>query len=368
MSKRLTNEEFINRSNIIHKNLFDYTMVDYVSNQNKVSIICVKHGIFNQAPKKHLLGQKCPSCSKTKKLSNIDFIKRSNQIHKNLYDYSLVDYINCETPVIIICKTHGSFTQLPNNHIRGIGCLKCGGKERSTTNEFVEKSNIIHNEIYDYSLVDYINNHKNVKIICKIHGIFNQSPKKHLFGRGCPTCGGSLRLTNSKFIEKSTLIHDGLYNYDNVIYKNSDTDVKILCKVHGEFLQKPRHHLRGNGCKLCGYLSKGEMKIKNILDINKIKYIQQYGFDDLRFKNPLKFDFGVIDNDNNLLYLIEYNGIQHYKYIDFLHRSEENFESHKSKDKIKVEYCIKNEIKLIIIKYDDYDKIDEILNDKFKTK
>ena len=110
------------------------------------------------------------------------------------------------------------------------------------------------------------------------------------------------------------------------------------------------------------------MKIKEILDINNIIYISQYGFKNLRYKNPLKFDFGIINNTNELLYLIEYNGIQHYKYIDFLHRNQENFEAYKLKDKIKMEYCTKNNIELIIIKYDEYEKINDILNAKLSTK
>ena len=87
----------------------------------------------------------------------------------------------------------------------------------------------------------------------------------------------------------------------------------------------------------------------------------------MRYKNPLKFDFGILDDNNELLYLIEYNGIQHYEYIDFLHRNQENFESYKIKDKIKMDYCNKNNIDLVIIKYDQYEKINEILNAKLGT-
>jgi len=56
---------------------------------------------------------------------------------------------------------------------------------------FVEKANKIHNNKYDYSLVEYINSKSKIKIICPIHGVFEQTPAKHLMGRGCQKCGGS---------------------------------------------------------------------------------------------------------------------------------------------------------------------------------
>ena len=367
MSKKLTTEEFIEKSIKIHNNLYDYSLVDYQNNYTKVKIICKEHGEFMQAPQDHFRAHGCPKCSKTLKLTKEEFLKRSNEIHGNKFNYSMVDYINCEEKVSIICSLHGCFKQIPKSHMKGIGCPKCSCKAKPSNEEFIIKANNKHDYLYDYSKVNYINNHTNIEIGCLKHGYFNQTPQKHLFGRGCPICGGSLRLTNEKFIEKSNLIHDNLYDYSEVNYKNSDTDVKIKCKIHGSFNQNPHNHLQGNGCQLCGYSSKGELKIKNILNENKIKYIPQYGFDNLKFKKPLKFDFGIIDNKDNLLYLIEYNGIQHYQYIDFLHRTEENFELYKLKDKIKMEYCLNNNIELIIVKYDQYEKINEILNAKLST-
>lgn len=364
MSKKLNTQEFIDRSNKIH-NIYDYSLVNYINNYTKIKIICKTHGEFEQNPQKHLNGSGCPKCSKTLKLNHEEFIKRSNKIHKNKFNYSMVNYINCEEKVIIICELHGKFEQIPKSHMKGIGCPKCSCKAKPTNNEFIIKANNKHNCLYDYSKINYKNNHTDIEIICSKHGSFKQTPQKHLFGRGCPECGGSMRLTNEKFIEKAKFIHDNLYDYSEVRYKNSDTDVIIKCKIHGVFSQKPHNHLQGNGCKLCGYLSKGELKIKNILEENKIKYIPQYGFCDLKYKNPLKFDFGILNQENDLKYLIEYNGIQHYQYINFLHRSENNFELYKIKDKLKIEYCEKNNIELIIIKYDQYEKIAEILNVKF---
>ena len=62
---------------------------------------------------------------------------------------------------------------------------------------FIEKAKKIHGNIYDYSLVNYINNHTKIKIICE-HGIFEQTPKKHLFGQGCKKCNEVVPLKNTE--------------------------------------------------------------------------------------------------------------------------------------------------------------------------
>ena len=112
-----------------------------------------------------------------KKLTTEQFIKKAKQVHKNTYDYSLVEYVNNSTKVKIICSIHGEFEQTPAGHLSGYKCQKCttdinSKKQRLTTEEFVEKANKIHNNKYDYSLVEYITNCIKVKIICKEHGIF----------------------------------------------------------------------------------------------------------------------------------------------------------------------------------------------------
>ena len=57
-----------------------------------------------------------------------------------------------------------------------------------TTEEFIKKAIEIHGDRYDYSLVDYKTSVKKVKIICKKHGVFRQIPNDHLRGSGCPRC------------------------------------------------------------------------------------------------------------------------------------------------------------------------------------
>ena len=199
--RRKTKEDFINSAIIKHGDKYDYSKVEYVNNCTKVCIICPEHGEFWQTPSSHLQGNGCMKCSIKNKpqcngVSKDDFISKANKIHNNKYDYSKVEYVNTMTDVCIICPEHGEFYQRPNNHLNGKGCRKCSNErhkfiQTSTTKEFIEKSNNIHNKKYDYSKVCYCNQFKKVCIICPKHGEFWQTPKSHLRGQGCPICKSS---------------------------------------------------------------------------------------------------------------------------------------------------------------------------------
>lgn len=122
------------------------------------------------------------------------FKNKANKVHCGKYDYSLVNYINANDKVKIICRKHGVFKQVANSHIQGCGCSKCGqvssgSSKRLTKEEFVNRSNLLHNYKYDYSKLLYITSSKKVVITCPIHGDFYQIPRSHLLGYGCPKCG-----------------------------------------------------------------------------------------------------------------------------------------------------------------------------------
>lgn len=208
------------------------------------------------------------------------FIKEAIITHNNKYIYSLVNFISIKKEIEISCSIHGIFKQTPEVHLRGHGCPKCGmlktiSHTKSTTQLFIEKSILVHNNLYSYDKVIYINNRELVIIYCKTHGDFTQAPASHLNGRGCPTCAkerinSDKRLTLDEFILRSNIIHNNIYNYDKVIYINEDTQIIINCKIHDDFKQTPRIHLRGAGCRRCvGVVSKLETAWLDILGINK---------------------------------------------------------------------------------------------------
>lgn len=159
----------------------------------------------------------------------------------NYYDYSLVEYINQRTFVNIICPIHGIFKQIPKDHLKGCGCIKCSGKNKKSLDEFIKEGKLIHEDKYDYSKVEYINNSTKVIIICPIHGEFYQTPKIHLTKMcGCPKCGEIKRVNSRRndfdeLIEKFKIIHNNKYDYPKQEYINIFTKIKIICKKHGEF-------------------------------------------------------------------------------------------------------------------------------------
>ena len=198
------------------------------------------------------------SCGKLIHMTTEDFIKKSEVIHNNFYDYSLVEFINSTTKVKIICPIHGVFEQEPRSHLNKNGCKKCSYvKKQITLNEFIERAQITHNNKYDYSLVELNGSKAKVKIICPIHGVFEQEPREHLRGRGCSKCSPnkiakSKTLTSYEFIERAQITHNNKYDYSLTNYQGMKSKVKIICPIHGAFEQTPLVHLSGSGCRKCG--------------------------------------------------------------------------------------------------------------------
>ena len=184
-----------------------------------------------------------------------EFIIKARKIHGDKYDYSKVKYVNNITKICIICLEHGEFWQIPSNHLRGFGCKKCSGNFLDK-NIFIEKAKQTHGDKYDYSKIDYKNNHTKVIIICPEHGEFHQNPSSHLKGVGCPKCNGGVKFTQEEFLKKSKEVHNDKYDYSKVEYKNCNTKVCIVCPEHGEFLQSPNKHLRGQKCPKCSGVAK----------------------------------------------------------------------------------------------------------------
>jgi len=132
-----------------------------------------------------------------------NFIEKSILIHGDHYDYSKVEYKNCDTNVIIICKIHGDFVQTPYCNLKYKNCARCRGHQK-TTKQFIEESILIHGDKYNYSKVEYKNTSTKVIIICKFHGEIEQLPSSHLSGQGCYKCGNNTLKTREEFIKITT--------------------------------------------------------------------------------------------------------------------------------------------------------------------
>ena len=253
-NKKLTTEQLIERAKIIFPD-YDYSLVKAEDRNDKFKIICPEHGVFQKSHKAFWLHKRgCPTCVRsTIVLGNEKFIKRAKAVHGNNYDYSLVEYTTYSKKVRIICRKHGVFEQKPNNHITGYGCHFCGKENPFTLKHFIDKANSIHGFRYDYSQSIYVNQLTPIKIKCKIHGAFEQTPITHMGCKiGCPTCASTL-LDTETFIQLAKKRHNNFFDYSKAVYSNSKTKVEIVCPSHGSFLQEAGSHLAGISCKKCKY-------------------------------------------------------------------------------------------------------------------
>jgi len=271
---RKTLEEFINKATLVHGNKYDYSKVEYKSRKTKVIIICKEHGDFQQEPHCHLIGQGCINCSRinsaekrTKTLE--EFIEKAKLVHGDKYDYSNVEYINTDTKVIITCKIHGDFKQVPNSHLAGRCCFKCSHingaeKRKMTLEEFIEKAKLVHGDKYDYSKVNYINANTKIIIICKEHGEFTKTPLAHYNSCiGCPKC------SNNGYSKPSILWLNFISKFYNIYIQHALND--------GEFLIPTTRYKADGYCKETNTIYEfhgdywhGNPEIYNHDDINKI--------------------------------------------------------------------------------------------------
>ena len=248
------------------------------------------------------------------KLTTEEFIIKSRLIHGDKYDYSKTLYINNETKVCIICPEHGEFWQRPINHYHSNGCYKCGkismkNKQSMSIDEFIENARKVHGDKYDYTKTILHGANNKTCIICPEHGEFWQTPSAHINGKqGCPKCGrissnNSKKLTTEQFIEKASKIHDNKYDYSKVKYENYDSYITIICPEHGEFQQTPDSHLQGKGCSKCSHAqSQNETVIYEIIKqyfSNTIERVRKIIY-------PYEIDIFIPEKNIG----IEYNGIR----------------------------------------------------------
>ena len=157
------------------------------------------------------------------------FMNKANKVHKNFYDYSLVNFINSSTYVEVICPLHGNFFVNPNSHLNNNSkCIKCRNDNfKLLKKDFILKSNLKHNYYYDYSLINFIDYETTSKstinsIKCPIHGLFNQKVNDHLNGSGCPSCAKYSRGWNLK-------------SFINSCKKNNDIGIFYIIKCFNTY-------------------------------------------------------------------------------------------------------------------------------------
>lgn len=212
--------DFENPVNARHRGLTysrPETAAAWNGSKSKVPIWCDAHaGFFVQQGSNHMNGQGCPKCGAEvfkEKRRKDDPIADFRAKHGDTYDYNKVDYINVQTKVEIICPTHGSFFQKPNNHLRGDGCPVCWENRRKAFGAqktvdykalFAERAARVHNGAYAILRLPE-DSHDMALLSCPTHGEFEQKAFSHLDGHGCWSCGQN---TNFAELEVAQFIKD----------------------------------------------------------------------------------------------------------------------------------------------------------------
>ena len=374
-----TTEEFIAKAKAIHGEKYDYSKVMYVKNDEKVIIICPKHGEFLQTPMTHLRGNGCQKCGyetigrKLKRSEPLksphprktteDFIKQATELQNGFYGYSKSVYVNDKTPLVITCPIHGDFLQTPNKHLIGHGCPKCRYEKssralRRTLDDVIAKAKAVHGEnTYDYSLIsEYKNSKTKYPIRCKKHGVFMQTMNAHIdWKQGCPICGKeksieARKLTNEEFLERASKRHKDISNYSfektDVTHPNDNGKICITCKKHGDFWMLASNFIHGQGCPTC-QINRLEGSVRGLLEENRIPYEYQKRFD---FLGKQSLDF-YLPNQN---LSIECQGRQHFEPIDH-YGGLQGYLVQKERDERKLTLCKENGIDILFYSNIDYD-------------
>ena len=237
-----------------------------------------------------------------KKLNTEEFIQKAIIVHGNKYNYDKVVYKNNSTKVCIICPIHGEFWQKPSYHLHGSGCPKCKSKKIGERNkiictlpleEILIKFKKIHNDKYDYSLINdtnYSNTKIKIPILCheigidnKEHGLFMQRPIDHISGSGCTLCYlKQLKKSKEQFISDCNIIFGvNRYDYSKLFYNGATKKIIIIChekdkngQEHGEFIISASAHLNKQHCPKCEKEKFNKLHKKSIeqliIDFNKI--------------------------------------------------------------------------------------------------
>lgn len=281
----------------------------------------------------------------TQEEKNIRFIEKSRKTWGYKYDYSKVNFVDHKTPVIIIYKGV-EYKQTPTKHLQKKYCEL--NQNKLSREEFLRRCQEIWKDRFDYTNTEYINSYSDITFYDKNYGIYiTQKAFSHMSGL-------SYKVPKNNFIELAMMTNDYKYDYEKIEYKNLTDRIKIECNKHGIFQTRGYDHINsrlGGNCQKCDeYIA---MKsITKFLNKNNFNFHKEYRHSGLY----LPFDFYIPSKRT----CIEFDSLQHFQPVDHF-GGLKSYEQLKINDKIKNEYCENNYINLIRIKYDQIDRIEEIL-------
>ena len=347
--RRKTTEEACKEIRAKFGDKYDLSKVEYINNKTNITIICKKHGEFQKRLLWFLQGSDCPGCFNERRSlklrkSTEEFITdlKNKWYHENI-EYHHIQYIEVFSNITLKCKVHGTITKKAVIIMQN-GICPCARKDyqKLTILEKIEKkANHFMKQVTTFTNRTSKKLHSyNRKIT-----VINNRVKRHI------GIQGRIKARIQKFYDQLEVKKHPEIDISKVKYMKRTGKVCVICPIHGEYYTRPSTLLQGCGCRKCCH-SKGELKIKTILDALQIDYI----FQKREFISNCSyqwFDFYL----PLLNFYIEYDGQQHFEQTNIFGK----LEIHQMRDKRKDQFIINNKHNLLRIHYLDSKKLYFIL-------
>lgn len=364
MPKKLTQDEFITKAKEIHGDKYDYSEVDYKTNNIPVTIICPIHGPFSQLPVSHLMGRGCKPCgSKTSGEKNTFWSKE--EVFKEASKYeNMTDFQRFSGGAHASAKKNGWIDDIRKNYVvkkvdwtvdklRDITLqydnLKDFRRDYYNAYHALRRKGLLFdftshmvrpNEWSDEYIENEARKYKTIQDFCNASpNLCSYARRRGLMSKFKEFLDSKLTYWTDEMLEKEASKYRSFAEFSTQSPGAYQTAIKrgIYNQITSHFLTK---------------VSSGELLVEDLLVKNKIKFLKQHKFLDCNNNRQgtackqLPFDFYLPEYNC----CIEYDGEQHFKPKQFF-GGEEGFLRRQLLDKIKTEFCKKNGIKLIRIPY-----------------
>lgn len=363
--------KFIKEALLKHGNNYDYSNINPIDVKGAdcdLTIICKKCNYkWISSPRKHInLGSNCPACTNHIKLTLQIFIERALDVHGYKYDYSAVaekDIQSVYSCVPVTCKIcyYDWFPMIGNHLNKQSGCPQCAKNAPWTLNRFLAAATKINGAKFDYSGISHIKGaFSRINIKCNTcNNSWPSTIDSHISQQnGCPHCYGNIPWTLESFLISAREIHHDRYDYHKITpehIKGEKSRIPLICKrCNHEWFTPLYGHICGKtGCPKCN-MSKGELTCSDILTSMGITHYIQFSIRSL----PNRY-YDFMFKYNNILYLLEYDGIQHFKLVDFFCCDPEEFLEKQSIDVLKTQNALNEGYRVIRIDYTQINHVKE---------
>lgn len=366
-----TLETFLEKAISIHDNRYDYSKVkaeQIINYKSKVPIMCkICYYEFEITIYSHIYHQNdsCKRCSGQEQWNCNSVIKKSKELYGNRFELFFEDIeqkITRRSLIKVLCNVCNKMDEVTvTNHIYFGGCKTCNNVVPWSINKLISKSRLIHNDQFDYSNTNplEIRNVKSLINIKCLHCSYKwmSSIKTHIGHQtGCPKCKGNAQWNFDLFTVMVEENQNFMINYDEVKPRhiiNNRSKIPLKCNIcFNEWIVNISYHFhKKSGCPFCK-MSNGEKECILQLSNLSLTYKPQAMIKSLHLK---RYDFKFEHEGET--YLLEFDGEQHFKFVDRFHKDHEEFINRQNIDVIKTQYAMNEGYRIIRIDFKEINNV-----------